>query len=111
MIPVCPEMLGGLPTPRSQCEIVNGRVLGRDGTDYTEQFEKGAGLVLALAERFGCGAAILKDRSPSCGCGTIYDGSFSGILVEGNGVAAEMLLRNGIRVINESKAEGFLNCL
>lgn len=103
LIPVCPEQLGGLPTPRQTAELLNGRVLGRDGTDLTARFEAGAGETLHLARLFRCSCAVLKSRSPSCGCGMVYDGSFSGRLVPGNGVVAELLLRNGVRVLTEEQ--------
>ena len=102
-IPVCPEMLGGLPCPRVPAERTpDGRyVLMRDGTDVTEAFLRGAEETLRLAKLYGCDCAILKARSPSCGMGTIYDGSFTNTLRAGNGVTAELLLQNGITV--ESK--------
>ncbi len=99
-IPVCPEMLGGLPCPRTPSERTpdGGRVIMRDGKDVTEAYRKGAEETLRMARLYGCTHAILKARSPSCGCGTIYDGTFSGTLKEGNGVTAELLLENGITV-------------
>lgn len=101
LIPVCPEQLGGLPTPRMPSEIVGEKVLGKDGQDVTAQFEKGAGEALRIAQLFGCRYAILKANSPSCGFGTIYDGTHSGTLTRGNGRAAELLNKNGITVLNE----------
>lgn len=105
-IPVCPEQMVGLPAPRGQCEIVSSgetvKVLSINGEDYTEEFFKGANLTLQLAETRGIKKAILKSRSPSCGCGEIYDGTFSGRRIEGNGITAELLLKNGIKVYNES---------
>lgn len=100
-IPVCPEQLGGLTTPRPACEIKNGRVFTNDGIDVTSSFKKGAEEGLKIALLAECDSAILKARSPSCGCGKIYDGSFSGRIVEGNGVFADILLKNGITVVNE----------
>lgn len=107
-IPVCPEQLGGLPTPRPTMEISGGtgadvldgeaRVTSSSGTDATECFVKGAQEVLKIAEVAGAGEAILKSNSPSCGSGRIYDGTFSGRLIDGNGVTAELLIRNGIKV-------------
>ena len=99
-IPVCPEMLGGLPCPRVPAERTKDGscVRTRDGKDVTEAFQRGAREALRLAELYGCDRAILKARSPSCGCGLIYDGTFSGTLKEGNGVTAELLLENGITV-------------
>ena len=81
-IPVCPEQLGGLPTPRLPAEMKAGKVINSDGNDVTEAFEKGAAVVLEIAKQYGCTDALLKARSPSCGKGRIYDGSFSGILIE-----------------------------
>ena len=97
-IPVCPEQLGGLPTPRPPCEICAGRVVDRTGTDRTEAFRKGAQTVLDLAKTYGAEKALLQNRSPSCGSGWIYDGSFSGKLVQGDGVTARLLAENGIQV-------------
>ncbi|HNW83689.1 MAG TPA: DUF523 domain-containing protein [bacterium] len=100
-IPVCPEQLGGLPTPRDPSEIANGRVISKKGTDVTAQFDKGAQIVLRLAKLFECKEAILKSRSPSCGSGKIYDGTFSGNLVSGDGITARLLKDNGITVHTE----------
>ncbi len=101
LIPVCPEQLGGLETPRLPCERVGERVLRRDGADCTEPYRKGAEATLELARRLDVSCAILKARSPSCGSGEIYDGSFSGRLTSGDGVTAELLRRNGISVLDE----------
>ena len=102
-IPVCPEQLGGLPTPRLPAEMKAGKVINSDGNDVTEAFEKGAAVVLEIAKQDGCTDALLKARSPSCGKGQIYDGSFSGILIEGNGKTADLLMRNGITVTTEEE--------
>lgn len=102
-IPVCPEQLGGLETPRPPCEITGGKVLNKEGRDVTLVFKKGAEETLKIAKMFGCEYAILKERSPSCGCGKIYDGTFSCKLIEGNGITADLLVKNGIKVIGESK--------
>ncbi len=103
LIPVCPECLGGLPTPRPPSERCGGRVVNRLGEDVTAAFDKGAEAALALARANGCRLAVLKERSPSCGCGQIYDGSFTGTVMDGNGVTAELLLRQGIGVLGESQ--------
>ena len=103
LYPVCPEVLGGLPTPRTPAERAGDKVLTRDGRDVTQAYRRGALEALRIARENGCTAALLKERSPSCGCGLIYDGSFSGALVPGNGVAAELLERCGIRVLGESR--------
>ncbi len=107
-IPVCPELLGGLSVPRPSCELVRDpekshlRVLSRDGRDFTAEFTKGAKKALAVAKALGCEKAILKSRSPSCGCGLVYDGTFSGKLVSGNGLAADLLASHGIKVFSEN---------
>ena len=98
-IPVCPEQLGGLPTPRPPCEILAGRVVDRNGTDRTESFQQGAQAVLALAQTYGGTQALLQNRSPSCGTGWIYDGTFSKTLIAGDGITARLLQENGIQVI------------
>lgn len=99
-IPVCPEMLGGLPCPRIPAErTADGtHVLTREGVDVTEAYRLGAKETLRLARLYGCEKAILKARSPSCGYGQIYDGTFSGTLKDGVGVTAQLLAENGIAV-------------
>lgn len=101
LIPVCPEQLGGLPTPREPCERRGNQVFTASGREVTEQFIRGAEEVLRIAELYGATTAILKQRSPSCGCGLIHDGSFTGRLQPGDGVTAELLKRHGIRVLSE----------
>ena len=108
LIPVCPEQLGGLSTPRCPAEIKDGRVITKEGVDVTENYERGANMALKIAKDLGCNIAILKERSPSCGCGEIYDGSFTGKTVIGNGVTAKLLIQNGICVIGESSADMLL---
>ncbi len=105
LIPVCPEQLGGLPTPRTPAERRADRVVARDGTDVTDAFLRGAEAACALADRLGARYAMLKSRSPSCGYGKIYDGSFTGRLVAGSGVAAAALAARGVRVFDEYDAE------
>jgi len=102
-IPVCPEMLGGLSAPREPCEIVGDKVLGKSGKDYTHEFQDGAQKVLSICQTLGITEVILQSRSPSCGFGKIYDGTFTGSFVEGNGVTAELLSKNGIMVYNETR--------
>lgn len=98
-LPLCPEQLGGLCTPRIPCERdEEGRILCRDGSDKTASFRHGAEAVLELCRLYGIRKAILKARSPSCGVGVIYDGTFSGMLREGNGLCAQLLMENGIEV-------------
>jgi uncharacterized protein YbbK (DUF523 family) len=109
LIPVCPEIFGGLPTPREPSEIRGGRVYTKSGSDVTENFERGADEVLRLGRLYQCEYAIFKERSPSCGYGAIYDGSFSGRLVEGNGVSADRLARAGITILGESRISELLD--
>ncbi|MGD0707796.1 MAG: DUF523 domain-containing protein [Anaerolineaceae bacterium] len=102
-IPVCPEQLGGLTTPRLSSEIRGDRVVRKDGVDVTEEFERGAHEALRLAQLVGAKAAILKSRSPSCGVGKIYDGTFSGKVVDGDGVFTALCRKNGIEVKTEEE--------
>ena len=107
LIPVCPEEMGGLPTPRTPSEIVGNRVLMKDGRDVTANYLAGAEKALAIAKESNCDTAILKERSPSCGCGKIYSGHFDGQLIDGNGITAALLLKHGIRVLGESETDEF----
>ena len=107
LIPVCPERDGGLPTPRLPSERREDLVVNRAGEDVTEAFRRGAQLALETARREGCRLALLKERSPSCGSGRIYDGSFSGTLIPGDGVAAALLKEQGLAVYGESEIERF----
>lgn len=103
LIPICPEQLGGRPTPRNPVEVCNRKVVEKNGTDYTKEFQLGAKEVLKIANIFGCKKAILKSKSPSCGFGKIYDGTFSRTLIDGNGITAELLSKNGIKIITEDE--------
>jgi uncharacterized protein YbbK (DUF523 family) len=113
VIPVCPEQLGGLATPRPPCEIKNGdglkvlqggaSVVNIDGVNLTQQFILGAKEVLAIAQNLGVDGAILKSRSPSCGIGEIYDGNFQGRLTVGDGVTAALLKLSGFKVISDEE--------
>lgn len=103
LVPVCPEQLGGLPTPRPPAERQGSRVVSREGSDVTAAYRQGAEASLALCKLFGCQAAVLKERSPSCGRGEIYDGTFTGTLIPGNGVTAELLASHGILIYGESR--------
>ena len=105
LIPVCPEVDGGLPTPRTPSERVGDRVLMRDGRDVTENYMRGALIAYEACVKNGCKYALMKERSPSCGVGRIYDGTFSGTLTDRDGVAAEYLLSHGIKVFGESEIE------
>lgn len=102
-IPICPEQIAGLPTPREACEciIVNGeiKVISKSGKDYTEYFYKGAEMTLEFAKKYGIKKAILQKNSPSCGVRT-YDGTFSGTLADYSGITAKLLMDNGIEVIS-----------
>ena len=103
LIPTCPEILGGLPTPRVPSERVGAMVMMKDGRDVTENYNRGAEESLRLCRIYNIKTAILKERSPSCGKGEIYDGSFTSTLTERDGVTAELLMKEGIRVIGESE--------
>ncbi len=103
LIPVCPEQLAGLPTPRRKAEIVNNKVFTMAGMDVTEKFKFGAEQVLKLAELFNIKEAVFKQRSPSCGSGLVYDGTFSGKVVKGDGITTRLLKENGIKVISEEE--------
>lgn len=102
LIPICPEQLGGLSTPRNPSERINERIVSKTGEDVTEQFLLGAKLAYDIATLNQCKIAILKERSPSCGHNMIYDGSFQGNIIPGMGVCAELLTQNGIKVYGES---------
>ena len=104
LIPICPEVMGGLPTPRVPSEVQqNGTVRNREGQDVTLQYQAGAREVLRVALDEKCDGAILKEKSPACGKGRIYDGSFTKTLTDGNGICADLLLQNGIAVLGESE--------
>lgn len=110
-LPVCPEQLGGLATPREPREILNGNgldvidgkatIIGLGNNDITSKFLKGAYETLKIADVIGATSAILKARSPSCGASKIYDGTFSGTLRQGNGVTTQLLVSRGIKVFTE----------
>lgn len=103
LIPVCPEIYGGLPTPRPPSEIVGDRVQNSAGADVTDAYRRGADEALRLAELFGCKVAVLKAKSPSCGKGKVYDGTFSRTLTDGDGVTAALLQKHGIIVYTEDE--------
>jgi len=112
LLPVCPEQLGGMCTPRPACEIISGtgsnvlegkaRVIDENSKDVTSAFIKGAEETLKMAASAGIKEAIFQSRSPSCGCGQIYDGSFASHLIPGDGVTAALLIKNGINVVNDA---------
>lgn len=107
-VPVCPEVAGGLPTPRPPSEIVSAwpglRVESAEGDDVTEQFVRGAQATVDLALESGCALCVLKSKSPSCGPHGVYDGTFGGKLVAGEGVAARALREAGLRCVDEDEA-------
>ncbi|MGH2785772.1 MAG: DUF523 domain-containing protein [Actinomycetota bacterium] len=114
-VAVCPEVAGGLPVPRPEAEIVGGhgpdvldgraRVVSIDGEDVTENYLRGAEVAIGAARRSGARLAVLKARSPSCGCGAIYDGSFEDRTVAGDGVTAAALKRQGLDVVTDEDVE------
>lgn len=102
---VCPEQLGGLTTPRvpSEIKIINGKrcVITKEGKDVTSEYERGAEEVLKLAKSLNIKRAVFKSKSPSCGCGLIYDGTFTGTKINGNGITTDLLIANGIEITTE----------
>ena len=100
VVSVCPEVLGGLPTPRCPAEIVQGVVTNKEGVSVDWEFREGAEKAFAIAKENGVELAILQSRSPSCGVKEIYDGTFSGTKIPGQGVFAKMLMDEGIRVLD-----------
>ena len=98
VIPLCPEVLGGLPVPRVPAEIVDGAVMNRDGISVDEEFRCGAAEALEICRREKPDLVILQPRSPSCGVGSVYNGTFTGKLVPGNGIFADLVMENGFRV-------------
>jgi uncharacterized protein YbbK (DUF523 family) len=107
-IPLCPEVLGNLPIPRPCAEQRDGRIICADGRDLTVNFTAGAERAAAIAGLAGCQKAVLKSKSPSCGCGKIYDGTFSGKLVEGDGVFCKLLRERNITVYTETEVSRLL---
>ena len=108
LIPICPEQMGGLSTPRDPAEIVGSRLVSNKGNDVTENYDKGADIALKIAQINGCRYALLKQKSPSCGCGLIYDGTFSGKTIEGNGNTTKLLIENGIICFSDEDIDGLL---
>ncbi len=103
LIPVCPEQLGGLLTPRDPSEILGDRVVNKIGKDVTAEFIKGAIKALKIAKGNNCFACLLKERSPSCGVNNIYDGSFKGALIKGSGITTQLLKYHGFMVVSEEE--------
>lgn len=113
-VPFCPEQLAGLPTPRGPHEIIvdglgTKKVIDRNGNDCTQSYAFGARQALAICQALGIKQAVLKSKSPSCGCGRIYDGTFSGQLVDGDGLTADLLKKNGISIQTEQELEGLIH--
>jgi len=105
VIPVCPEVMGGLPTPRVPAEIVHGVVMSKAGVNVDREYHLGAETALEIAKREQIDMAILQPRSPSCGVKEIYDGTFTGRRIPGQGVTAALLIKNGFRVIDAGELE------
>lgn len=108
LVTVCPEQEGGLPTPRIPAERMGKNVVRRDGVDVTAEYRKGAEVALSLCRRFGISIALMKAKSPSCGAGRIYDGTFSGTLTDGDGVTVSLLSGNGIKIFTENDVNSLL---
>lgn len=101
VIPICPEILGGLSTPRPPSEIISDKVVNNEQKDVTKEYRKGAEESLKLAKLFKVKKALLKAKSPSCGCGKIYDGTFTKTLIDGDGITTQLFKENNIEVITE----------
>lgn len=101
LIPICPEQLGGLATPRLKCEIKDNKVIRCDGKDVTDNYLKGANMALSIAQLNKADYCVLKSKSPSCGKGLIYDGNFKGRLIDGDGLTCKLLRENGFVVYSE----------
>ena len=108
LVTVCPEQEGGLPTPRIPAERQGENVVRRDDVDVTAEYRKGAEVALSLCRRFGISIALMKAKSPSCGAGRIYDGTFSGTLTDGDGVTVSLLSGNGIKIFTENDINSLL---
>ena len=105
LIPVCPEIMGGMPTPRNPVEITDGKVFDCDGEEFTKEFEKGSEEVLKLAKLYDTTIAILKENSPSCGSNYIYDGTFNHKKIKGMGIAALKLSKENIKLFTEENVK------
>ena len=105
LIGVCPEVMGGLPTPRAPGERVGDKVIANTGADVTAEYALGALKALEIAKESGVELCVFKAKSPSCGCGIIYDGSFTGKLIPGDGVTVELFKKHGYKVITEVDVE------
>lgn len=108
LIPVCPEILGGLDIPRNPSEIKNNKVISNKGIDVTKEFNLGAKSTLKIAMNNNVKIALLKDGSPSCGSNYVYDGTFSKTKIKGNGITTILLKENGIKVFSENEISKLL---
>lgn len=106
-IMICPEVLAGMSIPRDPCEIIDRRVLSNQGKDCTKEYQEGALKALAILKKHNVDVVLLKAKSPSCGKGKVYDGTFSHTLVEGDGITVTLLEENGIIVYNEDHMDEF----
>lgn len=111
VLPLCPEVLGGLPIPRTPCEIVNGKVIDQKGIDKTKEYQLGAKIALEKCLEKDIKIVVVKAKSPSCGKGQIYDGTFSHQLIEGDGIFVQMLKEHGIQVFTENEVEEVLKII
>ena len=109
IIPVCPECFGGLPIPRVPSEIKDGRVYSKNGEDLTDKFLEGAQQALYIAKECNAPCAVLKENSPSCGFGKIYDGSFTKTKIDANGITAQLLYDNDIQIFTENEIRRLKN--
>lgn len=105
LIPICPEVLGGLDTPRVPAEIVGDKVINQQGVDVTSNYQLGAMKALAILKENNIDVVILKAKSPSCGMGKVYDGTFNHILIDGDGITTQLFKKNGIKIYNENNFE------
>lgn len=111
LVIICPEVFGGLSTPRSPSEIKNGQVINKKGKDVTSNFNTGANMSLFIAKQNNVKYALLKENSPSCGSSKIYDGSFTGKKVDGKGITTTLLEKEGIKVFNEKQIDELIKLL
>lgn len=111
LIPFCPEVAGGLSIPRKPGEIINHKVFSQDGLDLTSYYQTGAIKTLELVKENKIKVAILKEDSPSCGVKRIYDGTFKGIKILGQGITTKLLIQNGIKVLDENEGLEYLKNL
>ena len=109
IIKVCPEVIGGLSIPRIPAEIVGDKVINQAGFDVTNEYILGAKKTLEIAKKNNIKVAILKKNSPSCGCGMVYDGTFTHTLIDGDGITANLLKENGITVLNEDNYKKYFD--